>query len=203
MKTKIMIATLLLITWSACNSAEEGQQKSGTLDLPIGWHKAGDHPNSYEMGIDEELSKNGKNIATIKSIENKIQGFGTLMKSSLPTNYLGKRVRMSGLVKAKDVSEWAGLWFRIDDEQSNVGLGFDNMHDGKTDRSIKGTTDWKKYEIVLDVPIKATGLAYGALLAGTGQIWFENISFEIVDSTISTTGLSQIELNKLKTESIN
>jgi len=54
-------------------------------------------------------------------------------------------------------------------------------------RAIKGTTDWKKYEIVLDVPTKASNLAYGALVDGTGQIWFCDLMFEVVDNSVPTT----------------
>jgi len=64
------------------------------------------------------------------------------------------------------------------------------MHDGKKDRSVKGTTAWTKYEIVLDVPLQATNLAYGALLSGTGQIWFDHLKFEVVDNSVPTTGSS-------------
>lgn len=159
-----------------------------SFDTPIGWFRAGSAPESYDMGIDKGAGQDGKNAATIKSRVKKINGFGTLMQDCLPDNYLGKRVRMSGMVKTKDVSEWAGLWFRIDQKDSDRELGFDNMHDGKTDRSIKGTTDWTRYEIVLDVPVNASNLAYGALLVGTGQIWFDDIKFEIVDNSVPTTG---------------
>lgn len=129
------------------------------------------------MGIDKGAGQDGKNTATIKSTAKKIKGFGTLMQNCLPDNYLGKRVRMTGMVKTKDVSDWAGLWFRVDEKSSNNSLSFDNMKDGKKDRSIKGTTDWTKYEIVLDVPLNSSNLAYGALLVGTGQIWFDDIKF--------------------------
>jgi len=159
-----------------------------SFDLPTGWFKAGSVPKSYDMGVDKGAGQNGGNAATIKSIDKKINGFGTLMQNCLPDNYLGKRVRMSGMVKTKDVSDWSGLWFRIDEKGSDKSLGFDNMHDGKKDRSIRGTTDWTKYEIVLDVPLNASNLAYGALLVGTGQIWFDNIKFEIVDNSVPTTG---------------
>lgn len=159
-----------------------------SFDLPTGWFKAGSDPKSYDMGIDKGAGREGKNAATIKSNTKKIKGFGTLMQDCLPDNYLGKRVRMTGWVKTKDVSDWAGLWFRIDEKGSNQSIGFDNMKDGKKDRSIKGTTDWKQYEIVLDVPLKASNLAYGALLVGTGQIWFDDIKFEVVDNTVPTTG---------------
>jgi hypothetical protein len=62
-------------------------------------------------------------------------------------------------------------------------LGFDNM----SNRKINGNIDWTKYEIVLDVPTETISIAYGALLAGTGKIWFDDITFEIVDETVPTT----------------
>jgi hypothetical protein len=159
-----------------------------SFELPAGWFKAGSSSNSYDMGIDPGSGEDGRNAATIRSTESNIDGFGTLMQQTSAEKYLGSRVRMSGLVKTKDVSQWAGLWLRIDGKNSRRSLAFDNMKDGKTDRSIKGTTDWKRYEIILDVPQNSSNMAYGALLAGTGQIWFDGIRFEIVDSTVATTG---------------
>ena len=63
------------------------------------------------------------------------------------------------------------------------------MKDGKEDRTIKGTSDWKKYEIVLDVPEKASNIAFGVMLGGTGQVWFDNIKFEIVDKSVPVTDI--------------
>lgn len=159
-----------------------------SFDLPTGWFKAGSEPKSYEMGIDKGASQDGNSAATIKSSKSKIKGFGTLMQNCLPNKYLGKRVRMSGYMKTLNVIEWAGFWLRVDEANSVKFLEFDNMHDGKTNRAVTGTTDWTKYEIVLDVPNNASNLAYGALLCGTGQIWFDKLNFEIVDNTIPTTG---------------
>jgi hypothetical protein len=169
-----------------------------SFDIPTGWFKAGNKPKSYDMGIDKGAGQNGTNAATIKSIDKTITGFGTLMQNCLPDNYIGKRVRMSGFLKTKDVSDWSGFWLRIDQKDSQETLGFDNMHDGKKDRSIKGTTDWTKYEIVLDVPLKASNIAFGALLAGTGQIWFDNLKFEIVDNSVPTTGNGSESIMPLK-----
>ncbi len=116
------------------------------------------------------------------------------MQNSLPDKYIGKRIRMSGLLKKKDVSKWSGLWLRIDQKGSTEPLGFDNMHDGKKDRSIKGTTEWTRYEIVLDVPLNASQLAYGALLVGTGQVWFDNLNLEVVDDKVPVTGSGKGEI---------
>ena len=65
---------------------------------------------------------------------------------------------------------------------------------------FQSITDWKKYEIVLDVYAKATNIAYGALLSGTGQIWFANIKFEIVDNTVKTTDIKNNEPTNLNFE---
>lgn len=139
------------------------------------------------MGIDVGSGQSGNNAATIKSKSNKINGFGTLMQNSLPDNFLGKRVKMSGYVKSENVANWAGLWLRIDQKNKDFAISFDNMKN----RAIKGTTEWKKYEIVLDIPLDATNMAYGALLSGVGQIWFDNISFEVVNDTIEVTSESK------------
>lgn len=155
-----------------------------SFDLPSNWFKAGSKPKCYEMGIDKTAGQDGKNAATIKSIDKKIDGFGTLMQQCKPDKFLGKRVKMTGYVKSENVTDWAGLWLRVDQAGSQQSLSFDNMQD----RAVKGTTGWKKYEIVLDVPTNASLIAYGALISGEGQIWFDTITFEVVDNSVKTTG---------------
>jgi hypothetical protein len=154
------------------------------FELPEGWRIAGSKPKSYLMSVEKNAGHDGKNAAMIKSVDKEIDGFGTLMQTCSPDKYSGSRIRMSGYIKSKDVKGYAGLWLRVDQAESKEPLSFDNM----SSRPVKGTTDWKKYEIVLDVPVNSSKLAYGALLSGTGQILFDNINFEIVDSTISVTG---------------
>jgi hypothetical protein len=167
-----------------------------SFDLPAGWFTAGSHPQFYDMGIDKGTSLDGTAAATIKSTFTKskkqFQGFGTLMQNCLPHQYHGKRVRMSGFMKTENVIHWAGFWMRVDQKNSNDPLAFDNMEE----RDIKGNIDWKKYEIVLNVPENATNIAYGALLVGSGQIWFDNIKFEIVDNKVPLTGESRDILKK-------
>lgn len=160
-----------------------------SFDLPEGWIKAGDKPDSYLMDLDDTLQRGDHAVLTIKSIEGAAEGFGTLMQNASPEQYLGQRVRMSGYLKTRNVATWAGLWFRVDNKEAGQFLSFDNMHDGKPDRSIKGTTDWTKYEIVLDVSNQSVNMAFGAILVGTGQLWFDEVEFEIVDKTVPTTNI--------------
>src|SRR5262249_18588706 len=120
-------------------------------------------------------------------------GFVTLMQQFNATKYLGKRVRLSANLKSDDVKEWGGLWMRVDDtDHPQDGypsvLAFDNMHNGPKDRSIKGTTGWHNYSVVLDVPESATGINIGFLLSGPGALWANGIKVEVVGSDVPVTG---------------
>lgn len=86
----------------------------------------------------------------------------------------GKRIRFSGYIKTQGITrEWAGLWWRVDGK-SGV-LAFDNMHD----RGATGTTDWKRYEIDLQVPADATNINFGALHTGDGSAWFDGLNVTV------------------------
>src|SRR5262249_6901166 len=89
--------------------------------------------------------------------------------------YRGRRVRLAGFLKTRDVVDWSGLWLRVDGPNST--LAFDNM----ASRPVKGTTDWTRYEVVLDVPEAAVRLAFGPLLVGAGQVWADDLSLDVVD----------------------
>ena len=152
---------------------------------PRGWILAGSKPANYETGIDSQARYQDAESAYLKSKPDLAQddkGFGTLMQSFRAAQYLGKRVRVSGFIRSEDVQVWAGLWMRIDKDSTVVG--FDNMQD----RPIKGTNDWRRYEVVLDVPKDATGIAFGVLLAGAGTVWLNSTNFEVVDSSVPITG---------------
>lgn len=99
----------------------------------------------------------------------------------------GTRLRLTAKVKAQEVSEWAGLWMRVDGV-SGPHLAFDNMHD----RPIKGTTDWVLCSIVLEVPEHAKAIAFGVLLNGPGSVWVNGFEFKKVGPEIPITGQPEL-----------
>ncbi|MFI5218795.1 MAG: hypothetical protein ACHQNT_04840 [Bacteroidia bacterium] len=156
-----------------------------SFNLPNGWVKRGDSPEKYDAGIDKGAGQNGKNAATIKSIEKNIEGFGSLVQNFNPSKFLGKKIKLTGYLKSNDVSGSARLWMRID--QPNK-YSLENMQD----RFIRGNSDWTKCEIVLDVPMDTKNIAFGGLLYGTGQIWFDNLKIEIASNSEKVTGELQV-----------
>lgn len=153
------------------------------FEVPKGWYKAGSNPEKYEIGIDKGAGLEGTNAATIRSEGTRVKGFGTLVQNLLPGKFAGKRIRMSGYIRTSEVKGWGGFWLRIDGEAPGDSYVFDNM----ANRKITGTVDWKLCEIIVDVPKKATNIAYGALLSGEGQLWFDDLKFELVDPSTPTT----------------
>ncbi|MBK6544389.1 MAG: peptidase S41 [Saprospiraceae bacterium] len=66
---------------------------------------------------------------------------------------------------------YAGLWMRID-----PSIAFDNMNKN----GVKGTTDWIKYEITLEMnPEKTKQIVIGGLLVGKGKMWLDNFNVSI------------------------
>lgn len=126
--------------------------------IPKGWFPSGSNPTGYEMSIDNSTFQNGHSSAYIKSKSPKENQFGTLMQTISAQNYMDKRLQLSCYIKSEDIKGLSAMWMRIDGENRQL-LEFDNMRG----RSIKGTTDWKKYEIVLDVPTNSKTINYGII----------------------------------------
>jgi len=143
---------------------------------------AGSKPASYQTSVDKAMSRNGQPSASLKSIAPVTDGFGTLMQSISASDYAGKRVRLRAWVRSQDVGDWAGVWMRVDKEKTVVA--FDNMES----RAIKGTQSWKQCDVVLDVPEDATGIFFGILLSGSGEVWMNDVSLEVVGKEVPVTG---------------
>ena len=155
--------------------------------VPEGWQMAGSKPADYDSAVDPQVVYDGRPSAYLRyalSSEPKNGDFGTLMQSFDAKAYIGQRVRFSGNVRSDAVQSWAGLWMRVDKERKMVA--FDNMQN----RAIKGTTGWRLYEVVLDVPEGSTGIFLGILLDGKGAVWLNNAKFEIVTNSVPITGMA-------------
>jgi len=152
-----------------------------------GWFLAGSHPQNYEIGVVREVTRTGKPSAFLKSKGDVSEGFGTLMQMFGPDHYRSRRVRFSGFVKTESLARNAALWLRIDGPDQNKPLRFDNM----SDRPIHGTSDWRRCEIVLDVPPESTNIALGVLLGASGQVWVTELQFEEVSVDVPTTSPEQ------------
>jgi hypothetical protein len=157
--------------------------------VPRGWYLSGSNPGDYESGMDQTQYE-GHRVVYLKATTTETKGFGTIMQDFRADNYAGKRVRYSAMLKSENVANWAGLWMRVDKStgasSSPKMVAFDNMQD----RPVKGTEDWKNYQVVLDVPADATGISFGLLLNGSGNVLLSNVKIETVGLDVPLTSMS-------------
>lgn len=177
---KKLVAVLIIVIISTAIYLNAGSGK----DIPKGWFAAGNSPDQYTMGIDNSIHYTGMSSAFIKSKSPKTNQFATLMQTISAERYTGKRIRLTGYVKSENVTEWSGMWMRIDSREGQQ-LCFDNMRN----RPIKGTTDWTKCSVVLDVPEDGGSVNFGVLLTGDGEVWCDDFKLEAVGKDVPVTDL--------------
>lgn len=148
------------------------QVKNG---YPIGW---GVTSNSQYVGqLDSNIVQQGKYAISLSHLEGE-GGFGNI-GITIPYSYPGKKITLSGYLKTENVRDgFAGLWMRIDPK-----IAFDNM----SKQQVKGTSEWTKHEITLDLdPAKTKAIVFGGLLIGKGKMWIDNLNIQIDGKDIAT-----------------
>ncbi|MDO5978767.1 S41 family peptidase [Flavivirga spongiicola] len=149
-------------------------QNSTNLDFEIvenekakNWKEMGQ--GQYKVHFDQNIKQHGETSASIESIGETVN-FKAL-GYHIPADFGGKKIKLTGFIKTENiVNGWAGLWMRIDPQ-----VAFDNMKS----RGIKGTTDWKKYEVELNLSNQAETVVIGGLLVGSGKMWVDNLEVTI------------------------
>jgi RNA polymerase sigma factor (sigma-70 family) len=149
---------------------------------------SGDH---YLVGIDQNTrrTENSDPAGYIKSLASRAslnQGGGgndaqRTFTASMDT-IRGKRIRLTAWIKTRNVDNWCGLemwaygWFqRV------------QVHSDMAAHPISGTTDWKQYSLVVDVPADAQSLMFQATMLGTGEMWSDDFQIQIVDNNVPVT----------------
>ncbi|HEX4094666.1 MAG TPA: hypothetical protein VHZ33_38610 [Trebonia sp.] len=152
--------------------------------VPAPWRVSGTHRPNYDAGLlPSATSYRGGRVVRLRlraGVADAV-GFGTLMQSISAARYAGRRVRFAAALQSLEVSDWAGLWLRVDTAAGTHDI--DNMHD----RALRQTTAWQQAAVVLDVPEHATALHFGVLLSGAGAVDLAQPRFEAVGTDVPVT----------------
>ena len=154
--------------------------------LPSGWERSttAASANNYIITLDTSTKHDGNASASIKfGCGNDEDSWTTLLQAIAADDYRGKRIRLTGWLRTADATH-GGFFMRVDTFRGAIAL--DNMDN----RPVQGTTDWKMYSIVLDVPTAATEIVFGPILGGKGQLWVDDFKLEIVDNSIASTNIN-------------
>jgi hypothetical protein len=86
--------------------------------------------------------------------------------------YLGHTVRMSVWAKSEDVIPRAGLDFQPKD------LNGKRLRTSRSSDRILGTTDWREYSVVCDIPEETRDFQTAVFMYGDGKLWVDTNSFK-------------------------
>lgn len=152
--------------------------------VPAGWRVAGATPAEYAFAVETGTAASGKQSASIAAKPDAVSpGYGTLMQAVAADRYRGARLKFSGYLRTQDAHR-AQMWLRVDGPRGAV-LAFDSM----ASRPVTGTTAWRRYEIVVDVPPQSVDVAFGFLLQGGGKVWGDGFTL-VSDAAAHAVGAS-------------
>jgi len=142
-----------------------------TSGLPFGWD-AQDEDAVFEL--DGVTRRGGTHSLRVTSATERVRFSQVLDPRSLP----GERVRVSAYTKAgsADANRTVGLRVRVEDD---TGL----IYIGRTQEPLAaGASGWSRLEIEVPLAPTATELSFGGELYGGGRAWFDDFTFELVDT---------------------
>ena len=106
------------------------------------------------FGGRSEAQANGLSAAVVMSLVDAPKDAGLLATSVSALPYRGKRIRYSAYLKSKDVERVGMLSLQIFCPDDNLFA-----HDEMDGHEVVGTRDWRRFDIVSDVPDNATAIA--------------------------------------------
>jgi hypothetical protein len=202
------IASILLLAATVAPAFAATQAEFDITPLPLlsepylsftennDWQAASSNPGDYSIGFTRTDGMAEAEAAVIVARPGALKETnGVLTRYFDATPFRGQRLRLSARLKSRDAGRLQ-MWLRIKvtgtgGQAPTRGMQFYNM----ADRPITGTTTWKRYEIVLDVPEDASELDYGfGLTGGKGAAFGDSFRLEAVGTEVAVSSQPAISL---------
>lgn len=137
-----------------------------------------DQQNAYTVTADTQVFHGGALSAHVAALSPATTASMIVSQALRADSWRGKRVRFSAWLRTKDVQKSAGFGGVLFMRAEGGGSTLASYSTGN--RPAGGTTDWTKYQIVLDVPEHAVGITLGFGMKGPGDLWIDDAALEAV-----------------------
>ena len=167
----ILISNLLSFACTFSNKADYQKFNLGFEKIengfPTGW-KLESNVSNYNVSVDSINVKSGKYSIIIESMSDSSNSVVELY-FTLPENYQGKQIKLSGYVKTENVTGEVLL------AVINYPFGSHILKD-----TIHGTSNWKKYEVTAQLrPDITKEIIIAEGVSGKGKIWLDDFKITI------------------------
>jgi hypothetical protein len=143
---------------------------------PDVWTLEGSGARDADLVRTTAVAHSGRASAQLRAHGSRTSNYVTAMEMIAGHDYRGHRVRAAVWIRTKGCTERADFWIRA---RYHSPSG-DGPELGATDVALAPTSDWKRYELELDVPIATRIVDFGVGFDGPGTLWFDDASLEIV-----------------------
>jgi RNA polymerase sigma factor (sigma-70 family) len=134
--------------------------EAAEVSPPAGWSCRG---SDYVFAVDGAVRHGGNRSCRIEARSPDPTGYAMMSQLIRADDYRGRRIRLSGFAKSAKLTGTASLWMRIDGDRELLAI------DKTIQQAVRGTSDWRRLEIVLDVPEPSKLIRFAALVEGTGK----------------------------------
>lgn len=133
----------------------------------------------FRTGFESTGADTDAEYVYLKSVVPRPKNWAFISKTAQPDHYKGKKIKLSALIKTQ-LPDGASvqLWIRVAGDWKERPEHLDNMFD----RRIKGSSEWTKYSVEVDMPPATEYIFYGVLLNGTGIVWLNEVLLESPES---------------------
>jgi len=147
-----------------------------------GWTATGSP--SYQAALDGNVRHTGASSLVLRLREGQPPGSFAVRQRVKADAYRGKRVQLSGWLKADRAEGGAALWLRVD--MANGDYILDNMLD-LTASDAAAKSGWTRISLVADVPRDAAGISFGVRMKGAHEVWADDLGLKVVSNAVATT----------------
>ena len=148
------------------------RRSEATETLPPGWHLYGDG-ELYDASLDESAFHSSPSSLTVWRIGSGVEHCGRLQTEAPAQSYLGRRIRMTALIRTQGAAGGNTLLFL-----SYRRAGYVQPMQFHRFTAVEGA--WQQQQVRLDMPDNAETVVYGALLCGPGQLWLDDVELRVM-----------------------
>jgi hypothetical protein len=152
-----------------------GEAAPASASLLEGWVLGGNELRGFSARVDSVMPHGGRGSGLLESVAPGRGAFGALMQGCRADGLRGHTIRISTFVRSESIRDSATFWFR------GYGRGASPLRlDGNTVVVPRGSSEWRREELLVDLPQAAETVAFGISLNGSGRVWIDDLQLEPV-----------------------
>lgn len=193
----MILANLAVAFAQTVNTANMNFERGEIGELPIGWNiSERTIKKGYTLSVSDQAHSGNKSLLfALDGLADYSNTYDGLVFQSINSDaYLNRTVRFSAFAKGEfaDTNGYGFLWIKVylaDKTYMSYPVKATNLIN---------TSDWKKYEVIAEIPANATEIQFGAILQKKGKIWLDDAEFKDVNEVdYSKLTLSDIQAKHL------